>query len=98
MPTLHLLNKPPGHPRFALCQAQLNEGDSLVLLEDAVFGFDRPELERSISRLFVLRADAVARGLTSDSGSTKARKLAELQCDMAEVVELAVTHSRTVTW
>jgi len=103
VPTLHILNKPPGHPRFTLCQRQLAEGDTLVLLEDAVLGFRQPGLARPGVDLFVLRADAFARGLAhvSHSGSSApggAQLLDELVCDMARVVDLCVSARRIVNW
>ena len=33
-PTLHILNKPPGHPRFETCLQAIQDCDQLVLTEN----------------------------------------------------------------
>ncbi|PSF04755.1 sulfurtransferase complex subunit TusB [Marinobacter fuscus] len=86
--TLHILNKAPDHSRFALCLAAQADGDTLLLIEDAVIAL----LDQQISLpmgTHALQADAQARGV----GST-----AEKHVDYAGFVALTEEHTRIINW
>lgn len=59
--TLHILNKPPEHPRFRQCLAMLGQHDVLLLTEDAVLALASASLPPGTS-CQVLAADLQARG------------------------------------
>lgn len=61
MATLHILNKPPGHPRFQRCLDALIAGERLLLLEGAVLAVSAPFLPAG--DIYALEADLEARGL-----------------------------------
>lgn len=70
MPTLHILNKPPGHPRFQRCLEALGDGERLLLIESAVLFVSTPGLPGT-GNTYVLEADLEARGLAEiDSGGS----------------------------
>lgn len=87
--TLHILNKSPGHPRFATCLAALHEGDTLVLTENAVLAL--ADSNTGLPRNCVaLSPDLQARGL---AGSLDVQAIS-----YHELVRLTAEHSRTVSW
>jgi len=86
---LHILNKSPGHPRFATCLAALHEGDTLVLTENAVLAL--ADSNTGLPRNCVaLGPDLQARGL---AGSLDVQAIS-----YRELVRLTAEHSRTVSW
>jgi tRNA 2-thiouridine synthesizing protein B len=100
-PTLHFLNKPPGHGRFAACLERLTPGDSLVLLEDGVLGLCHPLLRQQAPlglALYVLKGDAEARGLLRAASDGVEGDPEKRCCDMAKLVELTEVHTRIINW
>ena len=82
-PTLHILNKSPGHPRFVTCLATLHEGDTLALaVTDSTTSLPR--------NCVAIGADLEARGL---AGNPKVQIIS-----YGELVRLTAEHSRTVSW
>lgn len=92
MSRLHLLNKSPDHRRFQQCLEALAAGDSLVLLENAVYGFDRPSQGGTLpsSQIFLLEADCQARDIQAVS-DTK-------QINYDDLAELISQHPRLLFW
>lgn len=101
MSTLHTVNKSP-YERSSLksCLDHVAEGDSVLLIEDAVVGARRGgsfvaalKAARSSCAIYVLGADLAARGM-------KAEDLAEgiSLVDYGGFVDLAVTNTRVCTW
>jgi tRNA 2-thiouridine synthesizing protein B len=90
---LHTLNSSPSdRTTFQSCAASLSEGDSLLLIEEAVYWLlphHRHELTRLPARILALEPDLLARGVSS----------AGVNCvDDAGFVELAVTHGSVINW
>ncbi len=95
MSCLHLLNKSPAHGMFAGLLKTIQAGDSLLLLEDAVYHLRRP------GELALLPPDLPVYFLAQD---LRARGLGEKLPAMASpvdydgFVELCVRHDKTVSW
>jgi tRNA 2-thiouridine synthesizing protein B len=64
MTTLHILNKPPHHPRFERCLEAFASDDQLLLMESAVLAVSEPDLLLA-GRVCALKADLEARGLSA---------------------------------
>ncbi len=101
MATLHTVNKSP-YERSSLtsCLAYVAEGDSVLMIEDAVVGARRGgrfaealKAERPSCAVYVLGPDLAARGI-------KAEDLAEgiLLVDYGGFVDLAVANARVCAW
>jgi tRNA 2-thiouridine synthesizing protein B len=88
--TLHIINKAPEHARFRHCLASVQQGDTLLLVEDAVLALlDR---ERQLpGASYGLETDANARAVAN-------RVPAEQLVDYAGFVQLTVNHSRIINW
>lgn len=88
--TLHIINKAPEHARFRHCLASVQQGDTLLLIEDAVLALlDR---ERQLpGASYGLETDANARAVAK-------RVPAEQLVDYAGFVQLTVNHSRIINW
>ncbi|RKR79006.1 sulfurtransferase complex subunit TusB [Marinobacter nauticus] len=88
--TLHIINKAPEHARFRHCLASVQQGDTLLLIEDAVLALlDR---ERQLpGASYGLEADANARAVAN-------RVPSEQLVDYAGFVQLTVNHSRIINW
>ncbi|MBW3196411.1 sulfurtransferase complex subunit TusB [Marinobacter nauticus] len=88
--TLHIINKAPEHARFRHCLASVQQGDTLLLIEDAVLALlDR---ERQLpGASYGLETDANARAVAN-------RVPAEQLVDYAGFVQLTVNHSRIINW
>lgn len=64
MPCLHILNKAPGEPRFEACLADLDDGDTLLLIENAVVAItDGATAWPTNIAIHALAEDLEARGL-----------------------------------
>lgn len=88
--TLHIINKSPEHARFQHCLASVQQGDTLLLIEDAVLALlDREKQLPEAS--YGLEADAKARAVAN-------RVPAEQLVDYAGFVQLTVNHSRIINW
>lgn len=100
-PTLHFLNKTPGHSRFTACIAQLTEGDTLLLLENGVLALQHPamgELLYKLQAVYALQGDVEARGLANIQPQLSDRERIVKYCSMDEVVELTIIHTRIINW
>ena len=88
--TLHIINKAPEHARFRHCLASVQQGDTLLLIEDAVLALlDR---ERQLpGASYGLETDANARAVAN-------RVPGEQLVDYAGFVQLTVNHSRIINW
>ncbi|WP_289101710.1 sulfurtransferase complex subunit TusB [uncultured Marinobacter sp.] len=88
-PTLHILNKPPGHPRFETCLQAIQDGDQLVLTENAVLAL----ADHSVAlpdACKAMKADVDARALDEQARTAT--------IDYAELVRLTAEHSRIISW
>lgn len=85
--TLHILNKPPGHPRFTACLAAVQDTDLLLLTENAVLALvdGHSTLPAAVHGL---QADCRARGV--DGGAR--------EVDYLGMVELTDRFSRIISW
>lgn len=90
MPTLHIINKAPDHPRFPACLRALAEDDTLVLIENAVMALVFESLP--LPPCYALRADVNARAL-SESSVTGVKMIG-----YAGLVALTETHQRVMNW
>ena len=88
--TLHIINKAPEHARFRHCLASVQQGDTLLLIEDAVLALlDR---EKQLPGAFYgLEADANARAVAN-------RVSADKLVNYAGFVQLTANHSRIINW
>lgn len=88
-PTLHILNKAPGHPRFEACLQSLSEADLLVLTESGVLALaDHSVALPGACR--AVKADLQARAL---GDQTRAQAI-----DYADLVRLTTDYSRIISW
>ncbi len=90
MPTLHIINKAPDHPRFSACLEALAEDDSLVLIENAVAALVFGELP--LPTCYALHQDVQARALSQSA------EPAVKMIDYSGLVALTETHQRVVNW
>ncbi len=95
MATLHTLNQSPSGSALASCLRCLAPGDSLLLLEDGVYAACAPHvsaIKESPCAVYVLRADAEARGVA-------ARLDPEIETtDYRGFVELAAACDSVQSW
>jgi len=97
MSILHTVNTSPFQTQaLQQCLTLLNEGDSLLLIEDAVIAAQaaHPLLAELTElsgqgRLQVLAADLEARGINNTIGK---------KCSYSDFVELAATHTSQLAW
>lgn len=98
---LHILrHSPHTESCFASCLRTINAGQSLLLIEDGVYGLlpgtasrDALDYLPVTVNLYVLDADLQARGLALDDVPTRAKTV-----NYAGMVELAIEHSKVVSW
>ena len=98
---LHILrHSPHAQSCFASCLRTINARQSLLLIEDAVYGLfpgtsSRSALEYlpATVRLYALDVDLQARGLALDDVPTRATIIS-----YAMMVELTVEHHKVVSW
>jgi tRNA 2-thiouridine synthesizing protein B len=97
---LHIVNKSPGQARsLASCLRTAQDGQSLLLIEDAVYAATAPGalacgLDQALKRLkvYVLQPDLEARGMA-------ARRIDGIEpVDYGGFVELVATHTTSQTW
>ncbi len=101
MSTLNVLNKSPFEKKtMEQCLARLADGDSVLMIEDAVVAAladtaiaSQLESVGAAHALYVLEPDLAARGLSSSS-----RLAAVKVVDYSGFVELATTHERVHSW
>ncbi|MGM0569163.1 sulfurtransferase complex subunit TusB [Marinobacter sp.] len=89
--TLHLLNKPPSHPRFHSCMAALQAEDHLLLMENAVIALADSSVALPPDTSALVR-DCLARGLAEGvrDGVTLV--------DTRGMVELTDRFQRIISW
>ena len=95
--TLHILPRSPSHgASWQDCLATYQSADSLILIEDGVFGSadgaDRFDTLPTDLQVFALSVDCAARGVLERVSSC-----VEL-IDDAEFVALVTRHRRSITW
>lgn len=88
--TLHILNKPPEHSRYALCLSAIGPDDGLLLTENGVLAVSRP-LKVAGERCFVLGPDLEARGLAGRIGGNQ-------MVSFDAMVELAALAENVISW
>lgn len=95
--TLHILNKTAEHPRAAQCLATLTAADTVLLIENAVLS--APAVTTAAPcPVFMLAADARARGLTATADvSTEAAGVTP-QIGYEQMVQLSALATRTISW
>jgi tRNA 2-thiouridine synthesizing protein B len=95
--TLHILNKMAEHPRAAQCLSTLAIADTVLLIENAVLS--APEIAAAAPcPVFMLTADARARGLTAKSGAGAEATAAAPQIGYEQMVQLSVLATRIISW
>lgn len=87
IPTLHILNKAPNHPRFEACLAAQDEGDLLLLTENAVLALSDRRIQLP-SSIRALASDCQARGISGEGRLV----------DYTGMVELTDRFSRIISW
>ena len=95
--TLHILNKTVGHPRAAQCLATLATTDTILLIENAVLS--APEVATAAPcPMFMLAADARARGLIVKPEANTEATGATPQISYEQMVQLSALATRTISW
>lgn len=98
---LHILRHSPGsETRFASCLRGLGPQQSLLLMEDAVYGLlPRSRTLASLQilpgsvRLYAMEADVLARGLALDDLPERVKII-----DYSAMVRLCLEHKKVVNW
>lgn len=98
---LHILRHSPStHPSFYCWVRTVGPGQSLLLIEDAVYGLltDTRAIEAlsllpGSVKLFALEDDLLARGLALDDLPGRV-----IVVDYTRMVELCVEHSKVISW
>ena len=99
MAILHTINQSPGNSRvWHKMLSLLSPGDSLLLIEDAVYACVQDEIKRKLDavsnehavNICVLEQDAIARGLPTPTPWTMA--------DYTGFVSLATKTDKTISW
>lgn len=95
MTCLHTISKSPASQLLSSCASVLKSGDGILFIEDGVYYCSLAESGRypgTDIRLFGLKEDAVARGLS-------ARNAADVELvDYAGFVELCCEYDKIVSW
>ena len=90
MSILHTVNKP--EQAMTLCLRAIGVGDSILLLEDGVYELMNPEQRLTAvpdgCAVFVMAADAMARGVQATAGLV----------DYERFVSLCVEHDQVLSW
>ena len=96
---LHIVNRSPYQSRsIEQCLNQLQPNDALLLIEDAVYAALKnsrwqSSLAASSAKLYVLKSDLMARGLTDKPLSETIK-----QVDYSGFVELTENHTPIHSW
>jgi len=89
--TLHILNKPPEHPRSVACMNALRPGDALLLTENAVLAL-AVQGDTAVSiPVYALAPDFVARGLGQSPGRAAL-------VDFPAMVDLTAQAQNVISW
>lgn len=95
--TLHILNKTTEHPRATQCLATLANADAVLLIENAVLSAHTVAVAAPCP-VFVLEADARARGLiVKIEAGTDAKALAP-PISYGQMVQLSALATRIISW
>lgn len=89
---LHVVSQSPfAHTSLTSCLTLMQEGDHLLLIQDAVIATTAPYwiLQLQNRNIYVLQDDLAARGLTNQVG---------MLIDMLEYVALVATHDSPLCW
>ena len=95
---LHLVKHSPSNTNsLALCLSYINQGDSILLLEDAVIaaieGLQwQKKLQQTGAQVFALKDDVIARGLSKNIAASVAL------IDMNDFVELTEINKNILSW
>lgn len=92
--TLHILNKPPNHPRFALCLSAIGPEDGVLLIENGVLAMavnQAGALNVDTERCFALQPDLEARGLLPKIGQNQA-------VSFDDMVDLVASAEHVISW
>lgn len=88
--TLHILNKPPGHPAFKLCLGSMAPEDTLLLTENGVVALADRETELP-ARIYALAPDMKARAIAEPEAGANA-------IDYDGMVALTIEADRVISW
>lgn len=95
---LHIINKPPSHRCFSDCLRTCSQGNSILLIEDAVYATSHwPSqfltiIEKKSLNVYALDADLRARGLSTEPQD-------DLNIiDDKGFVELTLSHDKSQSW
>jgi len=96
MARLHILNKPPSHPRFKACLAGIGPSDAIVLIEHGVIGIRAlTEQVGNDVKVYALEADLEARGLQAVA-SAASDTISII--DYRGMVDVAAAYPDSVSW
>jgi len=95
---LHTVNKSPfAHQALAQCLERIKTGDSLLLLEDGVYGalssHTHADKIRSLTVCYAIKADIEARGLRNKQLSSNIQFI-----DYNQFVTLSTEHELVQSW
>lgn len=89
---LHLIQKSPfQNSALTDCLNIIDANDSILLMQDGVYGLQHPLLQSTAIPIFALDADLLARGLTDSNINFKA-------INYAEFVNICSQHKQTLSW
>ena len=95
--TLHILNKAAEHSRAAQCLATLTAADTVLLIENAVLS--APAVATAAPcPVFMLEADARARGLTATADASTDATGVTPQIGYEQMVQLSALATRIISW
>lgn len=90
MKSLYLVNNPE---KISQCQSLINQGDSILLIEDAVVASNTAFADKMlIDQSYVLKEDLIARGLTHKADASW------LQIDYDRFVQLTLEYEKVISW
>lgn len=101
MATLHMINKSPfERTAFVSCIRHLSEGDTVLMIEDAVIGARKGSAAATMledvmksGKVYALAADLSARGIAPEQIVQGTQIV-----DYGGFVDLVTQHERTVSW
>lgn len=94
MAVLHIVKHSPCAARtLQQCLARVGEGDSVLLIEDAVYALVQDGPAHWGCRVYALQPDLAARGLLQQPRRDDVEIV-----DYAGFVQLAVQHSQVLSW
>lgn len=91
IPTLHILNKAPEHPRAVACGRSLKPGDTLLLTENAVLALADNTYNEETIEVYALAPDVLSRGLSNCAQEA-------VLVNFTEMVELTAQAQNMISW